>query len=277
MTETSTPAPPQVAILGGGVIGGTILAGLRTGGWPSSAVAVADRNHARLAELRDTYGVTTSTSLTEVLEGAEAVVLAVKPQDAAEALDAIKDAYPEGALLLTVAAGLPGSFYAERLPAGTPIVRAMPNTPAVVAQGATAVAAGPGATQEHLALAAGMLRATGLVVRVDEDQMNAVGAVSGSGPAYFFAVVEALTDAGVAEGLDRTLASQLAMQTFVGAANLLMRSGETPQQLRANVSSKGGSTLAALEAMSNAGLQGVISAGVAAAVRRNKEMGEELG
>jgi pyrroline-5-carboxylate reductase len=194
----------------------------------------------------------------------------------AAALDQIAGHLKDGVLVITVAAALPTSFYEARLPQGTPVVRAMPNTPSVIARGATGIAAGANAQPSHLQLAAGMLRATGLVVAVDEAQIDAVAAVSGSGPAYFYAFVEALTEAGVAQGLDRILATQLAAQTFVGAAHLLQSSGESPQHLRQNVSSKGGTTLAALSAMEGAGLQGVVAAGVNAAVARAKELGGEL-
>ncbi|MCJ7827026.1 MAG: pyrroline-5-carboxylate reductase, partial [Demequinaceae bacterium] len=159
---------------------------------------------------------------------------------------------------------------------GTPVIRAMPNTPAIVAQGATAIAGGKHAREEDFGTVQSLLRATGLVIKVPEDALDAVTAVSGSGPAYFYAVVEALTEAGVAQGLDRILATQLAAQTFVGAARLLIESGDTPQSLRRRVSSPGGTTNAALEAMSHAGLQDVISAGAKAAVARAHEMAAEL-
>jgi pyrroline-5-carboxylate reductase len=128
-----------------------------------------------------------------------------------------------------------------------------------------------------VALVGAMLRATGLVVKVDEAQLDAVTGVSGSGPAYFYAMVEALIEGGVALGLDRLVATQLAAQTFVGAARLLVETGETPQALRAKVSSPGGTTVAALKAMDDAGLPGVVAAGVQAAAARAKEMAEELG
>lgn len=257
-------------------MGGTILTALRVMGWAPDRVTVAERNGARAEALRETAGVAVLSGVAEAVAEADVVVIAVKPQDAAETLIEISAALKPSALVLTVAAGLKTAFYEERLPEGTPVVRAMPNTPAIVAHGATALTKGTHATDQHLALVTAMLRATGLVVKVEEEQLEAVTAVSGSGPAYFYAMVEALTEAGVAQGLDRLLATQLAAQTFVGAAKLLQDSGDTPQTLRKKVSSPGGVTLAALEAMSSAGLQDVISAGARAAVARSLEMGEEL-
>ena len=267
---------PSVAVLGGGVMGTTIVTALRTAGWTSSQVAVAEKDGGRAANLRESHGVVVTSTLAEAVEGAKVVIIAVKPQDVADALAEIAPVITPAVLVLTVAAGLPAAFYEERLAPGTRVVRAMPNTPAIVARGATAVAKGARATDEDIQFVGAMLRGTGLVVVVEESQIDAVIAVSGSGPAYFYAVVEALTEAGVAQGLDRVLATQLAAQTFVGAAHLLEKSSETPRVLRERVSSPGGTTLAALEAMTDAGLQGVISAGAAAAARRSKEMAAEL-
>ena len=279
MNDTSAaPASiPNVAVLGGGVMGSTIVTALRTAGWASSQITVAEKDSGRAAQLRESHGVIVTTTAFEAVEGADVVVVAVKPQDAAAVLEEIKPLVTPRHLILTVAAGLPASFYEARLGDGVRVVRAMPNTPAIVARGATAIAKGANATDADIQFVGAMLRATGLVVVVDEEQIDAVIAVSGSGPAYFFAMVEALTEAGVAQGLDRVLATQLAAQTFVGAAHLLQHSGETPKTLRERVSSPGGTTLAALKAMEDAGLQGVITAGAAAAARRSKEMAAELG
>lgn len=275
MSEPTTPTS-IITVLGGGVMGGALLKGACAAGWPSAKVRVADRFEETLARHRESLGVETFTSLADAVDGADVVVFAVKPQDAAAALEEFASHVSPGALFLTVAAGLPSSFYERYLPAGTPVVRAMPNTPALIGHGATAIAPGASATDEHLALAEKVLAATGLVVRVSEDQINAVAGVSGSGPAYFFAFVEAITDAGVAEGLDRELSAKLAAQTFIGAARLLESSDVGPGELRARVSSKGGTTLAALAAMHDAGLQTAVAVGLAAADRRAREMSKEL-
>ena len=276
MTENTPASLSTVAVLGGGVMGGAIAAAVRAGGWAAEAVTVADRNTETLADLAAAHGLLTTTDLGEAAQGADIIVFAVKPQDAAAALAQFTDKVKPGAMLLTVAAGLPASFYEARLPAGTAVVRAMPNTPSLVGFGATGIAPGASATAEHLALASRVLSATGLVVTVEEDQINAVGTVSGSGPAYFYAFVEAMIEAGITQGLDRDVATALATQTLIGAGRLLESSGATPAELRARVSSKGGTTLAALAAMSDAGLQTVVAVGLSAAERRSKEMAEEL-
>jgi len=257
-------------------MGGAIAAGALAAGWPASQVTVADKNPDTLAALASAHGVSTTRDLAEAAAGADIIVFAVKPQDAAAALDAFATSVRPGTILLTVAAGLPSSFYEARLPEGTPVVRAMPNTPALIGKGATAIAPGSRATPFHMELAASVLSATGLVVEVEEDQIVAVGTVSGSGPAYFFAFVEAIIESGIAEGLERNLATELAIQTFIGAAALLESSDVGPAELRARVSSKGGTTLAALSAMSDAGLQTVVAVGLAAAARRTREMSVEL-
>jgi pyrroline-5-carboxylate reductase len=276
-TPTALPEARKVAIVGAGVMGTVLVTALRAAGWPADQITAATRTEERAKLLRDEQGIVVELDAAAAVKGADVVMLAVKPQDMAAALDQIGGSLKDGVFVVTVAAALPTSFYEARLPKGTPVVRAMPNTPSVISRGATGIAGGAHATATHLQLAAGMLKETGLVVTVDEAQMDAVGAVSGSGPAYFYAFVEALTEAGVAQGLDRTLATQLAAQTFVGAAQLLHSSGDTPQQLRQNVSSKGGTTLAGLAAMEAAGLQGVIAAGLNAAIARTRELTAELG
>jgi pyrroline-5-carboxylate reductase len=276
MTEKTQKSPfPRVAIIGGGVMGGTIISALRATGWPDARIALVEKDPDRAATLKELHGIEVDAKLAKVVKGAEVVVIAVKPQDVGAILKDLAKALDPAALVLTVAAALPLSFYEASLPSGTPVIRAMPNTPAIVAQGATAIAGGKHAREEDFGTVQTLLRATGLVVKVSEDTMDAVTAVSGCGPAYFYAMVEALTESGVAQGLDRILATQLAAQTFVGAARLLIESGDTPQSLRKRVSSPGGTTNAALEAMSHAGLQDVISAGAKAAVTRANEIAAE--
>ncbi|SEJ09419.1 pyrroline-5-carboxylate reductase [Demequina mangrovi] len=275
-TTTSPSHLPAVAVIGGGVMGSTLITAMKVAGWPGGSITVANRGEEKRAALVEAHGIRATADAKEAVEGAGIVVLAVKPQQMADVLADIAEAIPAGALVLTVAAALPASFYEERLAAGTAVIRAMPNTPSLVGRGATSISPGAHATEEHLLLAEAMLRATGLVVRVPEDLIEAVTVVAGSAPAYFYAITEAITEAGVMHGLDRELSSLLAQQTFTGAAQLLAESGETPQELRRRVSSPGGVTLAALEAMTNAGLQGVISAGANAAVARTKEMSAQL-
>ena len=278
MTDTTAQAAPttSIAVLGGGVMGGAIAVGALAAGWPAAHVTVADKSADALAALASTHGFATTHDLAAAAAGADIIVFAVKPQDAAAALAAFAGSVRPGAVLLTVAAGLPSSFYEARLPAGTPVVRAMPNTPALIGKGATGIAAGTHATPAHVALAASVLAATGLVVEVDEDQIVAVGTMVDVEPGRPMPFVEAIIESGIAEGLTRELATELAIQTFIGAAALLESSDVSPGELRTRVSSKGGTTLAALGAMSDAGLQTVVAVGLAAAARRTREMAVEL-
>lgn len=276
MTDTTPVSSSTIAIIGGGVMGGAIAAAVRAGGWSEDAVTVADHNSENLADLSTSHGLVTTTSAADAVDGADVIVFAVKPQSAAATLAEFDSHVKPGAMLLTVAAGLPASFYEARLPAGTAVVRAMPNTPALVGYGATAIAAGASATDAHLEVARKVLDATGLVVVVEESQINAVSAVSGSGPAYFYAFVEAMVEAGITQGLDRDVATSLATHTLIGAGRLLESSSATPAELRARVSSRGGTTLAALDAMNHAGLQTAVAVGLSAADRRARELAVEL-
>lgn len=279
MSEPAAPSTtsPRVAIIGGGVMGGTLVTALRVAGWPVDRISVVERDQTRAAALRETHGVEVGSDISAAAMGADVIVIAVKVYDTEEALAHIAPVYHAGALVLTVVAGLTTSFYEERLPGGAPVVRSMPNTPSIIGHGATAITAGAHADAGHMALTADMLGATGLVVTVAESQMDAVTAIAGSGPAYFYAFVEALTEAGVGQGLDRDLATQLAAQTFLGAARLLVDTGDTPDVLRKRVSSPGGTTIAALKALSDAGLDGVVAAGADAAAERSRQLAEELG
>lgn len=257
-------------------MGSTLVTAVTVAGWSTDDVVVVERDPVRAEALTQAHGVRTLDDVSEAVRDADIVVVAVKPQDAASVLELIGPNLTERAWVLSVAAGLPASFYEQRLPDGTAVVRCMPNTPAIVARGATAVAAGTHATVAHLAGAERILSATGLVVTVDESDLDAVTAVSGSGPAYFYAVVEALAEAGARLGLEPDLATRLAAQTLIGAAHLLAESGDTPQELRRRVSSPGGTTVAALETMAERNLTDVIGAGADAASRRSRELAADL-
>ena len=265
----------RVAIVGGGVMGEALLTAVLAGGWPPNELIVAERHTPRAQDLARMYEVETIQDVPTAVADRDVVLCAVKPQDMVETLGQIAPRLKPGAIFVTVAAGMPASVYEEHLGPEAIVVRAMPNTPALVSAGATAIAAGTHARDGHLDVVREILAKTGLVVTVKEDEIDAVIAVSGSGPAYFFAFVEALTDAGVAQGLDREESSLLAQQTLIGAAQLLKDSGESPRTLRERVSSPGGTTLAALEAMRKAGLNDVVSAGARAAVQRSRSLAEE--
>lgn len=217
----------RIAIIGGGNMGEALVAGILRAGHQANKVVISERVSDRADHLARTYSVR-ALPVREALEGAEFVILAVKPGDVesvvAEIAAAAAGAEPGSAeqVLVSVAAGVTTAFFEARLPAGSPVIRVMPNTPALVGEGISALAAGRFATPEHLARAAELFTGVGRALTVPESQMDAVTAVSGSGPAYFFLFVEALVDAGVAAGLSRPVATDLAVQTMAGSAAMLL-------------------------------------------------------
>ena len=272
MTEQQRGTDATVAVLGGGVMGEALLSALLSGGWPAHAIEVADQSGARLAELAERYGVRTGTSNPHAAQRADVVLLAVKPNVVPTVLEQIAPQLRGGTLVVSVAAGVPLATYETLLPTGTPVVRVMPNTPAVVGKGASAIAPGTHAGEGHLVLTERILAATGLVVRVAEKDLDAVTAISGSGPAYAFYLIDAMAEAGVLLGLTRDLATRLAVATVEGAGALAAQ-GEHPAVLRERVSSPGGTTVAAVAQLD----AHAVRAGVVAAARAAYERSQELG
>ncbi|RBY82334.1 pyrroline-5-carboxylate reductase [Blastococcus sp. TF02A-26] len=262
-----------VAVVGGGKMGEALLAGLVARSGPGEVV-VCERSEARAAELTARHGVEV-LGLTEAAARCRVLLLAVKPQDVDSLLSALAGSVDAGHLVVSVAAGVPTARIEAALPAGVPVVRVMPNTPALVGEGMSVVSAGAHAGEQHLDEAEALLAAVGAVRRVPEAQQDAVTALSGSGPAYFFYVVEALVDAGVLLGLPRTLAADLVVQTAVGAAAMLRDSGEHPVQLREAVTSPGGTTAAALRALEAHGVRAALAAAAEAAHARSLELGAQ--
>ncbi|GGC08948.1 pyrroline-5-carboxylate reductase [Cellulomonas carbonis] len=277
MSEAPPAAPVRsVALLGGGVMGEAILAAVLRAGVPAGGVAVCERRAERADELRDRYGVRTTDDLADAVRGAEVVVVALKPGDVRAALTEVTDHLAPGAVVLSVAAGLTTAFYERLLPEGTPVLRVMPNTPALVGAGASAVAPGRSATPEHVATGTALLAATGLVVAAAEKDMDAVTAISGSGPAYVFALVDALAEAGVVLGLTRDRALELATATFRGAVALLDETGEHPVVLRERVTSPGGTTAAGLRQFDAHAVRAAVVAAAEAARDRSRALSAEL-
>ena len=256
-------------IIGGGRMGEALLSGLLAADVVAPAEVVVVEVS---AERRDQLtGLFSGVALSEVPVEAADVVVATKPAGAA---DAVAAAVAAGARrVLSIAAGVTTATLEQAAGTDLPVVRCMPNTPALVGQGASAVAAGTHATDEDLAWARTVLGAVGLVVEVPEDQLDAVTGVSGSGPAYVFLFAEALRDAGVAAGLPADLSAQLAVQTVVGAAALLADGQGTPEELRAAVTSPNGTTQAAIETFEELGLRDVVAQAVRAATDRSRELG----
>jgi pyrroline-5-carboxylate reductase len=261
-----------LAILGGGKIGEALLSGLLRGGRAPADIVVAEHQGERASYLADTYGVKTAEPLAAVAT-ARTVVLAVKPQDIDVLLAQIRPAVGTDHVVVSVAAGVTTAHIEAALAAGVPVVRCMPNTPALVDEAMTAVSAGAHAGEEHLALAESLLASVGRVVRVPESQLDAVTALSGSGPAYFFFLVEAMIDAGILLGLPRTLAAELIVQTAIGSAVMLRDSGEHPVQLREAVTSPGGTTIAAIRELEVHGVRAALLAAIEAACNRSRELG----
>ncbi|WP_375489657.1 pyrroline-5-carboxylate reductase [uncultured Jatrophihabitans sp.] len=262
----------EIAILGGGKIGEALLSGLLRGEHAADDIVITERYAERATYLRDTYGVRV-VSVTEALEHASTVIVAVKPQDIDALLTEVATTAGPQHLVVSVAAGVTTAHLERALPDGVPVVRCMPNTPALVDEAMTAVAAGAHATDEQLATAAALLASVGRVVQVPESQLDAVTALSGSGPAYFFFLVEAMIDAGILLGLPRALSAELIVQTAVGAATMLRDSGEHPVQLREAVTSPGGTTIAAIRELEAHGVRAALLAAIEAAAVRSRELG----
>lgn len=234
-----------VAILGAGVMGESLVSGLIRAGRPPAELLLAERRPDRAAELRERYRVDVVTNAAAASK-AETLVLVVKPQDMPDLLDEIAPVVRPGQLVISLAAGITTELIESKLPEGVAVVRVMPNTPALVDEGMAAISRGSHCDEEHLLEAESLLRATGKVIRVPEKQQDAVTAISGSGPAYLFFVVEAMIEAGVHLGLPRSTATELVVQTMVGSAKLLRETGEHPTVLRERVTSPGGTTAAAV-------------------------------
>jgi pyrroline-5-carboxylate reductase len=265
--------PRRVAILGVGTIGESLLRGLLSGGWrqPSEIVATV-RSEERAAELAELHGIRATVSNAEAVTGAELVVIAVKPQDFDALLGEIGGLLSPEQTVLSVAAAIPTAAIEERVAPGVPIVRAMPNRPATVHEGIAGVCAGAHAGDEHLTLAEEALSHLGAVVRVPEQYMDAVTAVSGSGPAYFALLAEAMIEAGILLGLSREISTQLVVQTMLGTARLLRDEHIHPVELREQVTSPGGTTIRAIRELERSGVRAAFLNAIQAAMERSREL-----
>ena len=263
----------NLAILGGGRMGEALARGLVDAGWEPDELAIAEIESDRRRVLEERLpGVRVVPSPAWAAADADVVVVAVKPGDVASALEACATTLGDDALVLSIAAGVTLAEL-EAIVAKHATVRAMPNTGALVGKGAAAISAGSLATDAHLELAERVLGAVGTVVRVPEPQLDAVTGLSGSGPAYVFLLAEALTEAGVLVGLPRATAAALVTQTLHGSAALLAETGDSPESLRAAVTSPGGTTAAGLQALEAHGVRAAVLDAVQAATRRSRELG----
>ena len=262
-----------IALLGAGKIGESLLAGLLSSGWrsPDEIVATGRRDE-RLRELSERYGVRTTLSNAEAVAGAGVVVIAVKPQDFDGLLGEIGGLLTPEQTVLSVAAAIPTAQIERRLAADVPVVRAMPNAPALVHEGMAGLCAGAHAGDEQLALAEDVLSHLGAVVRLPEHAMDAVTAVSGSGPAYFALLAEAMIEAGILLGLSREVTTRLVVQTMLGPAKLLRDEGLHPVELREAVTSPGGTTIRAIRELEQAGVRAAFLNAIQAAMERSREL-----
>jgi pyrroline-5-carboxylate reductase len=262
----------RIGVLGAGKIGEALLAGLLAAGQPRAELVFTERHPERAAELTARLGVE-AVDVATAAERSDVLVVAVKPQDITPLLAELSTALRPGCLLVTLCAGLPTTLFEGVLPAGTPVVRVMPNTPMLVGEAMSAVSAGTHATEEQLATVEKMLAAVGRVVRVPESQQDAVTALSGSGPAYFFFLVEAMIDAGILLGLPRAVAADLIVQSAFGAARMLRESTDHPVILREAVTSPAGTTIAAIRELERHGVRAALIAAIEAARDRSVELG----
>lgn len=261
----------RIAILGGGVMGETLLGALLRAGHSSGQLVVAEKIDERAEQLRRDHGVEV-TDPTSATEGADVVLVVVKPQDVVPVLTEVAPAIGSEAVVVSLAAGITTATIESVVGAQTAVVRAMPNTPAVIGQGMFGISAGTSVTDEHLRLVRELLESGGVVAIVDESQQDAVTAVSGSGPAYVFYLAEAMIAGGIEAGLDPDIARTATIQTLKGAAALLESSGEAPAELRRQVTSPNGTTHAAITTFDAHEVKAGLAAGLRACAARSAEL-----
>jgi pyrroline-5-carboxylate reductase len=268
----------SIGFIGAGNMAGALIRGIVKDNLVTPGrVWANDIDDSILESLSAETGIQVATDPLQLLESVSMVVLSVKPQVISGILESIAPAITHDHLVISIAAGIPLDTIEKCLAAGTRVIRVMPNTPALVGMGAAAYAAGSAALDEDLEKTRTLFSAIGVAYRVEEEKLHAVTALSGSGPAYVFRLMEIMTECGEAMGLDRNLSRELTLQTFRGAAELAAASESGFAQLRKNVTSPGGTTEAALNEFDRLGLQDVLTAGVNRACRRSKELAEKSG
>ncbi|RYB93597.1 pyrroline-5-carboxylate reductase [Nocardioides oleivorans] len=263
----------STAIIGAGVMGETLLSGLVRAGRRVDQLMVGEKRPERARELEERYGVAV-VSNREAAAKADTVALVVKPQDMGDVLTEIAPDLRAGQLVVSLAAGITTAFIESHVPEGVAVVRVMPNTPALVDEGMAAISPGSHCDESHLAEVESLMSSTGKVLRIPEKQMDAVTAISGSGPAYIFFVVESMIEAGVHLGLPRTTATELVVQTLVGSAAMLRETGDHPVVLREQVTSPGGTTASALRELEVHRVRAAFLAAMEAARNRSRELAE---
>lgn len=263
----------HLAILGCGKIGEILAEGLVTSGWRTSdQIYATARRDERVNELRSKHGFNATTSNVEAVRGASVLVLSVKPQDMDALLASISADLTAQHVIISIAAAIPTAFIEKRIPEDIPVVRAMPNAPSQVGEGIAAICPGTHANEDHLKVAEDVLSHVGRVVRLTEPYMDAVTAVSGSGPAYFALLAEAMVDAGIMLGLSRSISTDLVVQTMLGTAVMLRDGGMHPVELREAVTSPGGTTIMAIRELEQAGVRAALLNAIQAAMERSQTL-----
>lgn len=263
----------KLAVLGCGKMGEALVAGLLASGWrQASEIVVTARGEERLKELSEKHGVSTTLDNGTAVAGADVIVVAVKPQDIEGLLTEISPHVGADQVVLSFVAAIPTDFIESHLAEPVPVVRAMPNTPSLVHEGMAGIAAGKHADDDHVHLAREVLTHVGRVVVVPEDYLDAVTAISGSGPAYFALLAEAMIEAGILLGLSREISTELVVQTMLGSAKLLRDTHMHPVELREMVTSPGGTTTRAIQVLEQSGVRAAFLNAIQAAMERSKEL-----
>jgi pyrroline-5-carboxylate reductase len=267
-------AAHSIGFIGAGNMAEAMIGGLVRGNHvPASKIAASDPRKERLEELRQQFGIDVTTNNREIVQRSGLVVLSVKPQIMDKVLREVGEHMKPDTLVVSIAAGVDTATIEEAVADGVRVVRAMPNTPALVGAGATAIAAGKHASETDLATAKALFDAVGITVELDESHLDAVTGLSGSGPAYIFLILEALADAGVKVGLSRRAAQRLAAQTVMGSAKMLLETDEHPGKLKDMVTSPGGTAIAGLHTLEEGGLRTTLINAVETATKRSRELG----
>lgn len=267
----------KIGIVGGGNMGEVLIGGIISGELVAADnVTVYDISKERLDYIKGKYGVCISEDGVKTVSGADIVILAVKPQNMKSVLKEMAEFVNDAGLFISIAAGIPIRFIEQHLKDGIRVIRVMPNTPALIGEGASALAAGENATEDDLELALRIFDSVGTTVVVKEELIDAVTGLSGSGPAYGFIIIEALSDAGVKMGLTREIALKLSAQTLLGAAKLCLKGDKTPSQLKDMVTSPGGTTIAGIKALEDGRLRATLMDAVEAATSRSRELGKSV-
>ncbi len=264
----------HVGFVGGGNMGEALIKGIL-----SASLVKPDRVHVhdvmqqRLHHLKEHFEVITHSSVAKLAECCQVIVIAVKPNNVSAVLDQLSAQCTPNSLIISIAAGVPLATLAKGLPPGTAVIRVMPNTPALVLQGASALARGAGVSNDQMELAMALFRSVGKAIEVDEKLMDAVTGLSGSGPAYVLLLIEAMIDGGVLMGIPRPTARELVVQTFLGAAKMLQETGKHPAELKDMITSPGGTTIRGLQVLEENSVRGALMGAVEAATARSKELG----